>query len=34
MLYDYIKTHYKETEPIFFSDLELENRTKSALTQQ
>lgn len=34
MLYDYIKTHYKETEPIFFSDLELGNRTKSALTQQ
>ena len=22
MLYDYIKEHYQEAEPIFFSDLE------------
>ena len=34
MLYDYIKEHYKEAEPIFFSDLERENITKSALNQQ
>lgn len=34
MLYDYIKDHYDEAEPIFFSDLERENITKSALNQQ
>ena len=34
MLYDYIKEHYKEAEPIFFSDLEREDITKSALNQQ
>lgn len=34
MLYDYIKDHYHEAEPIFFSDLERENITKSALNQQ
>jgi hypothetical protein len=34
MLYDYIKEHYKEAEPIFFSDLEHGDITKSALNQQ
>ena len=34
MLYNYIKEHYKEAEPIFFSDLEREEITKSALNQQ
>lgn len=34
MLYDYIKEHYKEAEPIFFSDLAREGITKSALNQQ
>ena len=34
MLYNYIKDHYKEAEPIFFSDLEREDITKSALNQQ
>ena len=34
MLYSYIKEHYKEAEPIFFSDLEREDITKSALYQQ
>lgn len=34
MLYDYIKKNYKEAEPIFFSDLEREDMTKSALSQQ
>lgn len=34
MLYDYIREHYKEAEPIFFSDLERGNITKSALNQQ
>ena len=34
MLYNYIKDHYKEAEPIFFSDLEREGITKSALNQQ
>lgn len=34
MLYDYIKEYYKEAEPIFFSDLEREDITKSALNQQ
>lgn len=34
MLYDYILEHYREAEPIFFSDLEREGITKSALNQQ
>lgn len=34
MLYDYIKQHYKEAEPIFFSELERGSITKSALNQQ
>lgn len=34
MLYDYIKENYKEAEPIFYSDLELGNISKPALTQQ
>ena len=34
MLYEYIKSHYKEAEPIFFSDLERQDITKSALNQQ
>lgn len=34
MLYDYILQHYKEAEPIFFSDLERNDITKSALNQQ
>lgn len=34
MLYDYIKEYYREAEPIFFSDLEREGITKSALNQQ
>ena len=34
MLYNYIKEHYNEAEPIFFSDLEREGITKSALNQQ
>lgn len=34
MLYDYIIRNYKEAEPIFFSDLERWDITKSALNQQ
>ncbi len=34
MLYNYIKEHYDEAEPIFFSDLQREDITKSALNQQ
>lgn len=34
MLYEYIKHHYKEAEPIFFSDLEAQASSKSALNQQ
>lgn len=34
MLYNYIEEHYKEAEPIFFSDLERGKITKSALSQQ
>ena len=34
MLYNYIKEHYKEAEPIFFSDLEREDITESALNKQ
>ena len=30
MLYNYIKEHYKEAEPIFFSDLEREDITKNS----
>ena len=34
MLYNYIEEHYKKAEPIFFSDLERGDITKSALNQQ
>lgn len=34
MLYNYIKANYKEAEPIFFSDLERDDISKSALNQQ
>lgn len=34
MLYNYIKDHYKEAEPIFFSDLVHEDIADSALNQQ
>ncbi len=34
VLYNYIREHYKEAEPIFFSDLEREDITRSALCQQ
>ena len=34
MLYNYILENYKEAEPIFFSDLERDNISKSALNQQ
>ena len=34
VLYNYIREHYKEAEPIFFSDLEREDITRSALNQQ
>ena len=34
MLYEFIKKNYKEAEPIFFSDLEREDVSKSALNQQ
>lgn len=34
MLYNYIKEHYKEAEPIFFSDLLCEDITDSTLDQQ
>ena len=34
MLYNYIKEHYKEAEPIFFSDLLCEDITYSTLDQQ
>ncbi len=34
MLYNYIKKNYKEAEPIFFSDLQRKDITKSALNQQ
>ena len=34
MLYDYIKEHYKEAEPIFFSDLLCEDITDSTLSQR
>lgn len=34
VLYNYIREHYKEAEPIFFSDLEREDITGSALNQQ
>lgn len=34
MLYNYIQEHYKKAEPIFFSDLERGDITKSALNQQ
>jgi hypothetical protein len=34
MLYEYIRQRYKEAEPIFFSDLERQDISKSALNQQ
>ena len=34
MLYNYIKDHYKEAEPIFFSDLLKENITEQDLKLQ
>ena len=34
MLYNYIKTHYKQAEPIFLSDLLRTNITESDLNQQ
>ena len=34
VLYNYIREHYKEAELIFFSDLEREDITRSALNQQ
>ena len=34
VLYNYIREHYKEAEPIFCSDLEREDITRSALNQQ
>lgn len=34
MLYDYLREHYKEAEPIFFSDIAADSITKSALNQQ
>ena len=34
MLYNYIKEHYKEAEPIFLSDLLRTNITESVLNQQ
>lgn len=34
MLYNYIKEHYKEAEPIFLADLLIENITESELNQQ
>lgn len=34
VMYNYIREHYKEAEPIFFSDLEREDITRSALNQQ
>ena len=34
MLYNYIKTHYKQAEPIFLSDLLRTNITELDLNQQ
>lgn len=34
MLYQYLTDNYKVAEPIFFSDIELKNISKSALSQQ
>ena len=34
MLYDYIIKNYKETEPIFYSDLPLFGKAKSELSRQ
>lgn len=33
-LYEYILKHYEEAEPIFFSDVEMPDITKSAINQQ
>ena len=30
MLYEFLKNNYKEAEPIFFSDIVIEEITKSA----
>lgn len=34
MLYEVLKTNYKEAEPIFFSDIVVDEITKSAVSQQ
>lgn len=34
MLYEYLQKNYKEAEPIFFSDIEIEGITRSAVNQQ
>lgn len=34
MLYEFLKDNYKEAEPIFFSDIVIEEITKSAVNQQ
>lgn len=34
MLYDYLIENYKVAEPIFFSDIEIEGITRSAINQQ
>ncbi len=34
MLYDYLLANYKAAEPIFFSDIEIEGVSKSAVNQQ
>lgn len=34
MLYDYLIENYKAAEPIFFSDIEIEGITRSAINQQ
>ena len=34
MLYNYIKEHYMEAEPIFHADLLIKNITESKLNQQ
>ena len=34
MLYEYLQENYKEAEPIFFSDIEVCQVTRSAVNQQ
>lgn len=34
MLYEYLKDNYQAAEPIFFSDIEVEGITRSAINQQ